>query len=130
MTPHPGYRVLWLILHGTGFGVWLWMVLAGHNPAVWITGYCGAVALLEGVSLARKLKGHDGSGTMSWTTWAFLDDGTGLSASWRLVLVACWVGWLLGTFWVYALVPGALKLAALAFGVWLFAHLLGRRSDG
>lgn len=122
MTPHPGYRRLWLVMHGlglvavhTGYGVWYW----------------SAFALLEAVALLRLTEGRLADGTFSWAVWSFLADGTGFAAAWRLGVVVLWAGWFEGTWLIYSPMPDPWKgVLGAAFVVWIVAHFFGRRSDG
>lgn len=129
MTPHPGYRILWLILHAAG-------VVACHRFGLW-GWYFGLVAFLEGVSLLRKLKGRDGSGTFSWSVWAFLAPG-GWSLIPRVLLVAVWSWW----FCIGFAIHGWLRFGPMydtevyvvnawvagIFLTWLWVHFFAERS--
>lgn len=122
MKPHSGYRLWWLVLHGTALG-------ACHFAGFWVE-YWVLFAAFEGLALGRRhfKPGRTADGTWSWTTWAFLEDGTGFRAWWRLVLVGAWSAWLVGTFLLFAPLPDWVKgPVALGFGVWLWSHLFGRR---
>ncbi len=128
LTPHPGYRLTWLILHGAAFVVWLGLVLTGRDATWPVVVYIGLVALVEAVSLARRLKGRLADGTFSWTTWAFLDDGTGATAFWRLLIVALWVFWFVGLWLYYVPLPDLVKgLAFLGFTP-SWDHFFGREA--
>lgn len=131
MKPHTGYRALWIFLHASG-------AAACHLAGLWDL-YFGTVAVLEGISLARKLKGRDGSGTFSWTVWAFLEP-SGWSLLLRVPLVAVWSLWFCGAFGMHgwfrfgptvgaedSKLWVANLLAAGAFLVWLWLHFFGRR---
>ena len=129
MTPHPGYRLLWLALHGGGFVGWLILLGLVLDPAWPMTGYIAAVALLEGVALWRLRKGRTADGTWSWSVWAWLADGTGFMAFWRLALVGLWVGWFCGMWVMYFPLPDWLKgVAMIAGGIWLADHFFGKEA--
>lgn len=130
LTPHPGYRLLWLALHVGSFVGWLVLLHLGWS-AVWpMTGYIAAVALLEAVALLRLRKGRMADGTWSWSVWAWLEDGTGFHAFWRLALVGLWVVWFLGLWLVYVPLPDLAKgLPFLGFGIWLMDHFFGWKAD-
>lgn len=128
MKPHPGYRILWLVLHGVAFVGWLGLLLLTYVDLTWwVTGYIVAAALLEGVALARKFRGRTASGTWSWVTWAFIDEGSGLALWWRLVLTLSWVAWI-SMLWViwFPLPLWFVGPTVVVFWVWVIDHFLSR----
>lgn len=123
--PHDGYRVLWLVLHGTG--VVVTGTVGGRSWGV----YFALVALLEGIAVVRALQGRTASGTWSWVTWRFLLDGGRDRYPWRIALVAAWSVWFVVGFALHGWFATWLNaVIAHGFLFWLWRHFFGLRAKG
>lgn len=132
MKPHPDYRRAWIVLHAFGlFGTLALQLLGLEELVAWFaSAYVAGVAALEAWSVVRIVLGRTGDGTMSWTTWGFLEAGTGRRAFWRYVVVGVWFLAFVVVIWLYLPVPTWFKAASTGLGgLWLWPHLFGRRAS-